>query len=392
MNILALSYLFPNRTQPSYGIFVFNRLKAVSRHCELTVIAPLQWLPGLREKKDVDLSSTYHSLKVYYPRFLAIPRFLKWLDFVFYFLSVLPVVGYLRFGKKIRFDLVDVHWTCPDLLAGWLLARFLGTKCCVTIRGKEALCLQERNLRKKLLDWLLRHTDQHVCLSTELQQDLLDIGVPASRIQVILNGVDSDQFSFRDQISARNQLGLPQDKKIIISVGSLIARKGHHHLIRQLPRLAQNHSIELYIIGGVNPEGNCKAELEGLVAELSLDNVFFVNDLSHAELVHWYCAADLFCLATSGEGCPNVVMEALACGCPSIVSAVGAVPDLITDKLNGFIVPLEGDWHYYIDEALKTDWDRQKISSQMEGRNWAACAQQVVNMYQKLLEAERVLP
>jgi glycosyltransferase involved in cell wall biosynthesis len=47
------------------------------------------------------------------------------------------------------------------------------------------------------------------------------------------------------------------------------------------------------------------------------------------ELKYWYSAADVFCLASSREGCPNVVLESLACGTPVVATAVGAVPDIL---------------------------------------------------------------
>lgn len=392
IKILAISHLFPNSRAREYGVFVLNRLLAVNRQCQVKVIAPLQWFPfmgALGRGFGGKLASreTWEGLDVLRPRFAVIPRYFKVLDALSLMVSVLLVSVRLRKRERFDFDLVDVHWTYPDLLAGYVLAKWFKKKFIVTIRGREALYPGEVTLRRKLLEVLLRRADFVVTLSGELQDLVVGLGVPTDRVQVILNGVNCDRFQYQDQASCRLRLGLPQDGKILLSVGSLIERKGHHELIRILPELMRSHPVSLYIVGGVNPEGDYSPVLHRLIRELGLDNVKMVDKVNHAQLNDWYGAADLFCLATKGEGCPNVVLEALASGTPVVVTDVGAVRELVEPEQDGVIVEQERltDLARIVDAALGKPWQRKAIADRMKSRTWEACAQQVVEVYRKVL-------
>lgn len=388
IKVLALSYLFPNQENQGYGVFVFNRLQAVKKYCDVRVIAPQQWFPFLNHLRRTPGSKCaksyvkYKGMDVFYPHFLSIPKYMKWLDFVFYFFSILPAVFYLRYREKYDFDVIDVHWTYPDILAGYLLARIYRKKFIATIRGKEALCLNETGGRRWILNYCLKKANAVICLSSELKKLVHEVGVDPSKIQVIHNGIDPDTFYYVDKKTARSELSLPVDKTIIISVGSLIRRKGHHVLIELMPDISAEKDIDLYIIGGINPEGDYSSELKQLIADKQITNVHFVDSVDQRHLPYWYAAADLFCLATSGEGCPNVVLESMACGCPVVVSDVGAVADIVRVPQDGLIVEINGwDWKEKIALALGRSWDRKEIAARMATMDWDSCAKKVVKQY-----------
>jgi teichuronic acid biosynthesis glycosyltransferase TuaC len=399
IKVLALSYLFPNSKNPGYGVFVFNRLKAVAKQCDVKVIAPLQWFPLFNKYrraaggKGIGNYEKFGGLDVFYPRFLSIPKFFKWFDSVAYFLSVIPAVCHLKYKEKYDFDVVDVHWTYPDILAGYLISRFYRKKLIITIRGKEALYPGEAGGRKIILNWLLKKADVVVNLSFELKDLVQKIGVKSDRAKVIYNGVDLEQFSYVDKLKARDYLNLPTDKKILLSVGRFTKQKGHQVLVRCLPEVLSDFDVELYLVGGINPEDDYSLQLKKLVADNGLKNVHFIENVNHDELKYWYAAADLFCLASAGEGCPNVVLEAMACGCPVVVSNVGAVSDLVREGESGFVVDLHRwNWSQRIEEALSQLWDRKQIAQQMNEMSWDACADEVVDTYRSVLggQQERV--
>lgn len=398
MKVLALSYLFPNPAQPDYGIFVYNRLKAVRELCDVKVISPLQWYPlrntlrpTLADSQPIQARETMGGLETWYPRFPVIPRYLKWLDAISYYYSVKPLVARLV-GAGFNFDLIDAHWTYPDILAAYLLSRQYKKPFVVTIRGREALYLGERGGRKRLLDWCLQRADGIVTLSSELADLAIEIGVPRQKVQVILNGVNSSNFYTTSREEARMSLGLPVHKKLLISVGSLIERKGHHEIIKLVPELNKKFDLDFYIIGDINPEGDFSTRIRGLIKGLGLTNVHFVNKINHSDLAHWYNAADLFCLATKGEGCPNVVMEALACGTPVIITNVGAVPDIVANGTDGFVVDSLDQLSGRICAALNRTWDREAVSNKARSRTWNACAKEVLGIYSTVLENSAALP
>jgi glycosyltransferase involved in cell wall biosynthesis len=395
-NVLALSYLFPNRAQPGYGVFVLNRLRALREFCDIKVIAPIQWYPFLRAMRGalwampVPARETIEDLDVFHPRFVVIPRYWKWLDAITYFWAVRSVVKELARREQFRFDLIDVHWTYPDIVAAYWLARSAGKKFSVTVRGHEALYAEERTIRRWLVARYLRRADSVVTLSAELRDRVLALGVAPGKVRVVLNGVDQARFHPLDRSKCRTELGISADKRIIISVGRLTAGKGHQEIIRSVAALGARHDIDLYVIGGINPEEDFGRQLTQLVAELGLRNVHFVDRVSHDRLAVWYGAADVFCLASAREGCPNVVLESLACGTPVVATDVGAVAEVVADGENGYLVQLDDpdSLTAALGRALERSWNRDAISARMQQWGWARCADEIRDIYASLTSHE----
>jgi glycosyltransferase involved in cell wall biosynthesis len=392
MNVLALSYLFPNRAQPAYGIFVLNRLRAVREFCNIKVIAPVQWYPLIKlVRRNLWGAAVPHfdeldGLEVYHPRFAVIPRYLKWFDAISYFWATRSIVRKLRRGA-FDFDLIDAHWTYPDIVAAYWVARAAGKKFGVTVRGHEALYQEEHTLRRRMVEHYLRKADFVVALSAELRDRVIGLGVAAERVHVVLNGVDLGNFHFLDKAECRARLGLPVDARIVISVGRLTEGKGHQDLIRAVAELAAERPVRLYIIGGVNPEDDFRSVLESLIAELGLREVYLLDRIAHDQLACWYAAADVFCLASKREGCPNVVLEALACGTPVVATDVGAIAEVVVPGKNGVLVGpgRDGSLADALRTALGHSWDRSSIAAGMTRWGWTRCGEQVFELYRSVL-------
>jgi glycosyltransferase involved in cell wall biosynthesis len=98
-------------------------------------------------------------------------------------------------------------------------------------------------------------------------------------------------------------------------------------------------------------------------------------------------AADVFCLASTREGWPNVVHEALACGTPVVATDVGAVPDLIPEPCYGLVVPVndEAALEAALQTALHKDWDRPRIAAWGQRRSWEQVAREVFDEMQNVV-------
>jgi len=390
MRILAMSYLFPNSVQQNYGIFVYNRLKAVAQIHDITIIAPIPWFPlrhfirGYPDLRSVPFSEKKDGLTIYHPRFFVIPKYIKCLDPFMYFLCTLPLILYLLRTRK--FDLIDVHWVYPDIFAGLVVSKVINKPLIVTIRGKDAVCDGEISIRKRMLDYWLKKATRVICLSRELAEITKSIGVSIDKINVLPNGVDIKLFKLIDQGQCRNYLDVPLDKKMILSIGYLTEQKGFHHIINCLSTLIRSdNDVVLYIIGS-SPSPECEYihYLNELVDLYQLsDRIIFKGTISNSELPYWYNAADVFCLATSTEGSPNVVMEALACGCPAVVSSVGGIPDIMSEGFLGNVFNLtdKNGLAEALENYFSREWDRQRIRKHMERYSWTWCAENVDNVY-----------
>lgn len=390
---MSLSYLFPNKFYPSYGIFVLNRLKHVNRYCEIKVIAPVPYFPFM------EILSRYHNyskvprfellegLDVFHPKFLIVPKYCKWLDAITYFLSTLPRV--LKLRKTFDFDLVDVHWVYPDILAGYIYSRITRKKLVVTVRGKEAILFGNVDIRNRIVDFFMKKADLVVALSEELAELLQAKGVDKDRIVVIRNGVDTEQFRLHDKRQSRDNLGIDPEKNVILSVGSLIERKGFDKVICCLPAILKKHpNIVYYIVGSAGPEGNFETQLRQLIQKKGLEkHVIMAGNQPNERLVSWYNAADLFCLPSKGEGSPNVVYEALACGTPVVAHAVGDVPEALCQPFLGYLVDPDdpNDLERKLLAGLHKPWDRQQISTYMGSFTWDSCARQVMQHFEGIV-------
>jgi glycosyltransferase involved in cell wall biosynthesis len=392
-NVLALSFLFPNAAHPGYGIFVLNRLKAVQRFCNLRVVAPIQWIPIVgallgRDSKSIPAKESIEGVEVFHPRFAVVPRYMKWLDSITYFFAARRIVRALEADESFVFDLVDVHWTYPDIVAAYFLARQRGKKFVVTLRGHEAFYDEEISLRRWLVSYFLRRADFVIALSTELRDKAIRLGVRAERTSVVLNGVNLGRFRYMDRADSRRELGLAPIGTVIISVGRLTEKKGHHEIVKILPALADKGPIDFYIIGGVNREDDFGPTLRKLIGDLKLPNVHILDRVPQDQLPLWYGAADLFCLATKSEGCPNVVLEALACGTPVIATDAGAIGELVMQGEDGAVVSSRdvSALTAVVRGALERAWDRHAIAARMEARSWNACAERVREVYELALQ------
>jgi len=152
-----------------------------------------------------------------------------------------------------------------------------------------------------------------------------------------------------------------------------------------MPDLLKKHNISLYIVGSVGPAGNFRAQLKELAKNTSPKNIHFIEEVNHQQLCYWYNSADLFCLATKGEGCPNVVLESLSCGTPVVVTNVGAVKDIIVDGNNGFVAPDMTQIKSTINAALNRNWNRMNISNDMKEMTWDICAKKVLSVYNRVI-------
>jgi glycosyltransferase involved in cell wall biosynthesis len=278
--------------------------------------------------------------EIHRPWFLCFPGIFKWSDGLFMALCSWPTVRSL--ARQHGVNIVDAHFGYPDGYAASLLARWLGLPLILTLRGKEERL--SRTAVRRPLCAAIRSATRVVAVSEALRQLAVNVaGIPPQRTIVIGNGVDLAKFHSVDRSKARQAIGVPSDAEILISVGTLVERKGFHRVIACLPALLARHpKLHYLIVGGSGPEGDITGTLKRQVAELGLTGrVSFLGPIPPERLREAYSAADVFVLATSYEGWANVFLEAMACGRPVVAMRAGAVPELLDDRVGVMAEPGE---------------------------------------------------
>ena len=197
----------------------------------------------------------------------------------------------------------------------------------------------------------------------------------AKEMVKIAPGIDTAHFIPQpDAMQKRKELGL-QDKKIIISVGRLVHRKGQDKLIEAMPDVLRKIPNAHLLIVGVGPYKN---HLEKLVNKLSLkENVTFAGRIMYDRLPSYLSAADLFAMPSRSrffglevEGLGIVYLEASACGIPVLAGNSGGAPDAVLEGVTGLCV--DGTNVAEIASAVIEICSDAERASHMgaAGRNW----------------------
>ena len=197
----------------------------------------------------------------------------------------------------------------------------------------------------------------------------------ATEMVKIAPGIDTAHFIPQpDAMQKRKELGL-QDKKIIISVGRLVHRKGQDNLIQAMPAVMKKiPNAHLLLVG----EGPYRKHLEKLVTKSSLEqNVTFAGRIMYDRLPSYLSAADLFAMPSRSrffglevEGLGIVYLEASACGIPVVAGNSGGAPDAVLEGVTGLCV--DGTNIEQITAAIVEICSDAERASHMgaAGRNW----------------------
>jgi PST family polysaccharide transporter len=393
-NVLSLSTEFPNPLEPGKGLFVRSRLDAMASRTRLLVVSPVASLDYANPQRNlfaalgIPRQREDGRLQVLHPRWLY-PPYGGWTNAFFLFARLLPLLARLR--ARRRFDAIDAHFAHPEGIAAVLLGLILDRPVLVTLRGSELRYYRQRS-KRFWMSWALQRADRVIAVSDGLHKLAIDLGVDPRRVRTVPNGVSADVFFPRNRLACRARHGLAHDDRIILSAGDLAELKGHHRAIAAVKVLNDRGvRARLLIAGGVGRSGRHAEALRRQVTVHGLrDRVAFLGEVTQETLAELMSAADVFCLASSTEGWPNVVNEALACGTPVVATDVGAVRQMLVSDRYGYVVPVHDG--AALAEALRAaltgQWDREAISARGRSRSWSHAAEDVLEEMQAVM-AER---
>lgn len=372
MKICFVTTNFPRHVDDSEGTFVWEAARAVARLGHQVKVVAQHW-PRLPTHEWVE------NIEVFRPRYWwpesaemlrqpggGLP--IVWRRSRLARVQVLPfiMVHTLAVARHARdCDIIHAQWTL-SAAAAWLSRPWHGKPIVATLQGSDIFQVVTNRWGALLTRLVLQHCDRITALSRALVDATETIGIPATAITIIPNGVDLAQFIPSDRIRA----------PLIVYVGSLIRRKGVIYLLRAMAQLAPAHpSLRLVIVG----EGVERPSLQSAARELGIAaRVSFVGEASREHVRSWMQQAKVFVLPSTEEGFGVVLLEALACGTPIVASQVGGICDVVTpevgilvppgdpDALAAAIAQLMGDekrWMEYSSNARKRaeglyDWHR----------------------------------
>jgi glycosyltransferase involved in cell wall biosynthesis len=154
------------------------------------------------------------------------------------------------------------------------------------------------------------------------------------KLRVVINGTDLTRFPApaAARSAIRSELGIPEDARVLVTIGRLVKEKNHALLVRAAAPLL-GPETRLVIVG----DGALRDDLRKVVAQLGRGYVHLTG--ARRDVPSLLASADAYALSSDSEGLPIGLLEAWAAGLPVVSTAVGGIPAAVTSEENGILVP-----------------------------------------------------
>ena len=182
--------------------------------------------------------------------------------------------------------------------------------------------------------------DRVIAVSEDVAQSIKNhYKKPNPKIQVVLNGINTEKFSktWSSQKDIRNELRIPESAIVIGLVCVFRVQKRLHHWLEVAKRLHDQNSTLHFIVAG---DGPLKEEVHAKAAQIQMQHyVHFVG--LQTEIRPYLKAMDIFMMSSEFEGLPIALLEAMSMECMPACTAAGGIPELVKNNENGVLVPVE---------------------------------------------------
>lgn len=304
-----------------------------------------------------------------------------------------------RASESLSYDLVHSHYWLSGRVGSWAAAKWrvpqllmfhtLGILKNLTRDGEK-----EPELRIRVEKQLAQSAD-HILAATEREKDQLikHYGTHPGKIGVVPCGVNLDLFRPINRKTSRLQLGFASDEFIVLYVGRFAHLKGIDRLMAAISYLDHHCGIRLVVVGGDGDESPEEHHLRDLCKELGIqDRVLFAGRIDQRDLPPYYSASDVLVLPSEYESFGLVALEALACGTPVVATPVGALPDIIQERINGHVLAdgspesIARGIEPFIAKVPSNPVRPAIIRSSVTAFDWAVVTSDILREYERAME------
>jgi glycosyltransferase involved in cell wall biosynthesis len=326
IHVLTLTPFYPSENDDASGCFVSDPLGALVKAGVVSTVLAVQ--PFYRKKLGTSPAGTSAQWLRYFswPKGLGLPAAGAFL--------FARIVGRMRELQRLQqVDLVHAHAPLPCGHAAMLLNTELGLPYVVSVHGLDAFSTTQ--VRGQAGEWcrrvsqrVYRSSRRVICISERVREQVLEGTGRSCRTSVVYNGVDPELFSPGSESSS--------SEPVVLSVGNLIAIKGHDLLIHAVASLVPEFpALSLEIIGS-GPE---RSRLLALAQQLQVsDRVRLLGRQSRHQVAAAMRRCTLFALPSRYEGLGCVYLEAMSVGKPVIGCRGQGIAEIVQHGSNGFLV------------------------------------------------------
>ena len=251
-------------------------------------------------------------------------------------------------------DVVHCH-TWYTHFAGLLCQKLYGSKLVVTTHSLEPLRpwkAEQLGNGYNMSSWIektaIESADLVIAVSKDTRDDVRKhFNVDESKIQIIHNGIDTDEYVKTLDPDLMQSLGIDPDKPIVLFVGRITRQKGIIHLVNAIPHI--DPEAQIVLAAGAPDTPEIEAEMKAAVERVTGDRegVIWLSEMLDKEtIIKLYSHADVFCCPSIYEPFGIINLEAMSCETAVVASEVGGIKEVVVPHETGFLVPL-----YQMEEA-----------------------------------------
>jgi glycosyltransferase involved in cell wall biosynthesis len=385
MKIAVVTRYFPSSAEPWQGRSAYQTLRILAREADVRVFFPNarypSWLkPRSRSYDKLDASYCPPDVKVNYYDFPALPLVSRPLNGWMAARVLLPHIRSFAPDIILSFFLYPESYAALKIgkvLAVPVVARSMGSD--INRIGDPISALHTRTV--------LREVDFLITVSEDLRRKAVDMGAAPEKARTIVNGCDQSVFHVRDRLAARHQLRIDPAAEAVVYIGRMDVKKGLRELVDAAAALhLQRPTLRVYMVG----EGPDKTLIQSAIdANKAADFVHVLPGCSFDEVAVWMAATDVVTLPSYMEGCPNVILEALACGRPVVATNVGGIPEIMSEECGRLVPPRDpAELAHALASVLDRTWDAAAISAHWS-RSWDNVAAELLEIFESLVSARQ---
>ena len=353
MKICLLTHSYPRFPNDTTAPFVEFTAETLQKHgVDVTVLTPDT--PKFA-RTPADHSVNLHTYRYFFPRQLQrlgyantlvndceLKRYVYLLA-PFMFLSGMLHLFWLH--RRHRFDLIHTFWLLPNGFIGAVVSKLCNVPLMVALRGSDIFISKQNFIFRGMARWTLKQATMVTSVTPAFFPDLENFGVPKEKRRLIPNGSHPSLFPvpLSSHLSVlRQQLSIPERDLIVFALGRIVLKKGFDLLIQTLPLVQEKIPNVTVIIGG---DGTDLERLKTLAKALNVsESIRFPGTINRTDVPAYFHLCDIFTLPAvfdpkgNVDGCPNVILEAMACGKPVVASGISGIPVVVKGGETGILV------------------------------------------------------